>query len=82
MNKSKTKPKTKRAKSVNVNKKIVKVLMNLVVSKDTKAPELAKLIHETVLSNPQIIDFVLVSEEHYPVSNPLNTKKTENSILC
>lgn len=63
------------------NQKIVKIVINLVVKQDEELSVLAKAIRESI-SNPNIVDFALVSYEQYPVTHPLNTTPSENSILC
>lgn len=63
------------------NNKIVKIVINLVVKQDEELSVLAKAIRESI-SNPNIVDFALVSYEQYPVTDPLNTTPSENSILC
>lgn len=73
--------KRKKNKKRVVNNKIVKIVINLVVKQDEELSVLAKAIRESI-SNPNIVDFALVSYEQYPVTDPLNTTPSENSILC
>lgn len=73
--------KNKKRSTVAKNNKIVKIVINLVVKQDEELSVLAKAIRESI-SNPNIVDFALVSYEQYPVTDPLNTTPSENSILC
>lgn len=73
--------KNKKRSTVAKNNKIVKIVINLVVKQDEELSVLAKAIRESI-SNPNIVDFALISYEQYPVTDPLNTTPSENSILC
>lgn len=73
--------KNKKRSTVAKNNKIVKIVINLVVKQDEELSVLAKAIRDSI-SNPNIVDFALVSYEQYPVTDPLNTTPSENSILC
>lgn len=79
--KRKNKKRVAAAAAAAKNQKVVKIVINLVVNQNEDLATLAKSIHESI-KNPNVMDFALVSYEQYPVTHPLNTTPSENSILC